>query len=519
MKKVLLLTLFLVLACDHQWDNLLNTDEDLKNKPNILQINLDSDNNAAIILDYAYSDSSNLVLERKSIGGFESISYIRKSQTTLVDTSFDKEINHTFVYRVCVKKDKYRSSYSDEKQLIYTSAGLNKPQDVLAISVELQGIRLEWKDRSNYEESYKIEKNEGSGFVELATLSSNAESYLDVISGIPQIPLQLQYRIKAFKSDIESGWASISTSYAGIGSPTNLRITSGSYSKIKIAWDDNSNIETFYAIERKKDNGNFEFIDSVAANVSSYSDNVAALGTYFYRVCAVKDGQYSPYSNEISSVVVSLLPPIPTDGLIAYWPFNGNANDESGNNNGTVNGATLTTDRFGNDISAYAFDGVDDYIDIGNNLKPNLPVSISLWVMSNGNISGLFCNDEVNPSAYYNGIWLAGNCQVGIGSGYASANTRKALYTTLQYFEDIGTWHHLVGIVNTANDMHIFIDGVECDGSLGGNGNTVTYSSSSGKIGKWTAGGATKGLIDDIRVYNKVLTGEEIQALYYEASK
>jgi len=37
------------------------------------------------------------------------------------------------------------------------------------------------------------------------------------------------------------------------------------------------------------------------------------------------------------------------DGLVAYYPFNGNANDESGNgNNGTVNGATLTTDRFGN---------------------------------------------------------------------------------------------------------------------------------------------------------------------------
>ncbi len=39
---------------------------------------------------------------------------------------------------------------------------------------------------------------------------------------------------------------------------------------------------------------------------------------------------------------------VPTNGLVGYWPFNGNANDESGSgNNGTVNGATLTTDRFG----------------------------------------------------------------------------------------------------------------------------------------------------------------------------
>lgn len=45
-------------------------------------------------------------------------------------------------------------------------------------------------------------------------------------------------------------------------------------------------------------------------------------------------------------------------GLVAYYPFNGNANDESGNNlNLTNNGATLTTDRFGNPNKAYYFDG------------------------------------------------------------------------------------------------------------------------------------------------------------------
>ena len=52
-----------------------------------------------------------------------------------------------------------------------------------------------------------------------------------------------------------------------------------------------------------------------------------------------------------------------SDGLVAYYPFNGNADDESGNgNNGKVNGATLTTDRNGNANSAYDFDGNDDFI-------------------------------------------------------------------------------------------------------------------------------------------------------------
>ena len=47
---------------------------------------------------------------------------------------------------------------------------------------------------------------------------------------------------------------------------------------------------------------------------------------------------------------------VPANGLVGWWPFNGNANDESGNgNNGTVNGATLSTDRNGYVNSAYSF--------------------------------------------------------------------------------------------------------------------------------------------------------------------
>jgi hypothetical protein len=49
---------------------------------------------------------------------------------------------------------------------------------------------------------------------------------------------------------------------------------------------------------------------------------------------------------------------VPTDGLVGWWPFNGNANDESGNgNNGNAIGVTLTTDRFGLTNSAYFFNG------------------------------------------------------------------------------------------------------------------------------------------------------------------
>ena len=50
---------------------------------------------------------------------------------------------------------------------------------------------------------------------------------------------------------------------------------------------------------------------------------------------------------------------VPTDGLVGWWPFNGNANDESGNgHDGVVNGATLTEDRFGSANAAFDFNGI-----------------------------------------------------------------------------------------------------------------------------------------------------------------
>ena len=74
-------------------------------------------------------------------------------------------------------------------------------------------------------------------------------------------------------------------------------------------------------------------------------------------------------------------------GLQAYYPFNGNANDASGNNNHPVfNNATITSDRFGKANSAYHFNGVYQYIRIPN--KPSLnfknEISLSVWVRPTG---------------------------------------------------------------------------------------------------------------------------------------
>ena len=83
------------------------------------------------------------------------------------------------------------------------------------------------------------------------------------------------------------------------------------------------------------------------------------------------------------SIYQFIVAQIPADGLLGYWSFSGNANDESGNgHHGTVHSCVLSEDRFGNPNSAYYFDGVDDYIAIEpSSLVVNeSAITVSCWI-------------------------------------------------------------------------------------------------------------------------------------------
>ena len=75
---------------------------------------------------------------------------------------------------------------------------------------------------------------------------------------------------------------------------------------------------------------------------------------------------------------------LPTDGLVFNFPFNGNANDESGNGiDGTVYHAVLTEDRYDEPNSAYSFDGSNDFIELplSSSLDITGEISISFWII------------------------------------------------------------------------------------------------------------------------------------------
>jgi hypothetical protein len=118
---------------------------------------------------------------------------------------------------------------------------------------------------------------------------------------------------------------------------------------------------------------------------------------------------------------------IPTEGLVAYFPFNGNTNDESGNNNNGVRfGATLISDRFGNPSSAFLFDGIDDYIEIehSSSFNFNEQISISFWVIMESSAPYYYPHHIIEKY----GAWGTGQRGSDIAWGVDSLDVHQAVW-------------------------------------------------------------------------------------------
>ncbi len=210
---------------------------------------------------------------------------------------------------------------------------------------------------------------------------------------------------------------------------------------------------------------------------------------------------------------------VPTDGLVAYYPFNGNANDESGNgNNGSVIGSVeLTTDRFGNLNSAYRFPGSPfNYISVPDNETLHCSTfTLNAWVYTDADNYGseyLICKGrDIN-----NGSYRLCVRNVGAQNRYDGSNDAY-----MDGIPEVGVWHMVTGSVE-GKVARFYLDGVLMDERQ------LSSSFSYGNSDPMTLGmhyyvGVPSGwaypllgVLDDVRIYNRVLTDKEIKALYQE---
>ena len=231
---------------------------------------------------------------------------------------------------------------------------------------------------------------------------------------------------------------------------------------------------------------------------------------------------------------------IDTNHLTAWYPFNGDADDESGKNlDGTANGASLTLDRNGNSNSAYYFDGVDDFIELPSSLQldnSNDGFTISLWYYldTTANYSGgiLELQDDLKSSSNYsldeisiksnygkvtsrlNRSYRSGNT-----SGSSSGGSNQSLTLTNQ-------WVNIVSVFNTTNrNVTMYVNGYKLGANSSG---SYSFNSLSGGNSGTRKIGSTvenlynpqywKGQIDDVIIWNRTLPCNEVSSMYAQAS-
>ncbi len=226
---------------------------------------------------------------------------------------------------------------------------------------------------------------------------------------------------------------------------------------------------------------------------------------------------------------------VPQNGLIAYYPFSGNVNDVSGNGfNASLNGAVSDTDRFGQLQSAYAFDGIDDYIFAGrfnNRNFYNTEYSFSLWFYTQDSSLTPMILLGLDSACYGSQGQLRMllrepvSCFSGDrdnltyeGTGFGSTCSRPMPST--------GIWNHVV-VTKGPTEGKLYING----SLISTLNHTGTSQPSSPKAygvhfgARWARpqncissingrGNFFKGKMDDIGIWDRALDSCEVEALY-----
>ncbi|MFC0878449.1 LamG-like jellyroll fold domain-containing protein [Saccharicrinis sp. FJH2] len=228
--------------------------------------------------------------------------------------------------------------------------------------------------------------------------------------------------------------------------------------------------------------------------------------------------------NNISDLYNEHIPPVKLDsGLVAYYPFDGNAYDYSGNNlHADVNGPELAYDRFGNTNNAYSFDGINDYMVVKDTdlLNPN-EISICLWYKPDYFV-GIGNNSLIDKGHYSD---TTPQYHVGVSGDYkdysryrfaCDINTKNARTgnRSENYIWEPGKWY-FISMTFDGETCKLYVNDELIDTKLNiGILNAFTHDLYIGKSGDREDN--VPGVIDDIRIYSRAISYQEMQELYSE---
>ncbi len=202
---------------------------------------------------------------------------------------------------------------------------------------------------------------------------------------------------------------------------------------------------------------------------------------------------------------------VPTQGLVAYYGFNGNIQDASPANNhltqvGTT-GVTATTDRFGNPNSAYEFGGAGYFTNTAPSftLSPSQPFTMSAWVLKTGGTVAVMV--ATNAAGNFITILQSGTTNTQFGT-----NKQQSAWIWAQTPNTLNTWEHYT-CVYEAPAMKLYKNGVLAAT------NTFTHTATNSAnlplwIGRGVGGGNWLGKIDEVGFWNRALDSNEVALLF-----
>ncbi len=247
-------------------------------------------------------------IERSREGGsFSLVTYVGSDADRFNDTGLLENTFYTYRVYAFNNETGYSVFAENSATTLRKEIEPDRPTNLTARSISSTRINLEWRDNADNERGFSIERKvEGGTFRVVDVVGANVTSYSD--RGLLENRKYI-YRVRAYN---DAGYSSYSNEAEAVtasvpSAPTNLRAETISNREIKLTWTDRSDNEEGFRIERKKVGESFREINTVRANVTSYSDTGLEENTrYVYRVRAYNIAGNSSYSNEAEAITATV---------------------------------------------------------------------------------------------------------------------------------------------------------------------------------------------------------------------
>ncbi|HYQ86258.1 MAG TPA: LamG-like jellyroll fold domain-containing protein [Bacteroidota bacterium] len=249
---------------------------------------------------------------------------------------------------------------------------------------------------------------------------------------------------------------------------------------------------------------------TVTGSGAGASWSAPSIAGNYYVYCTVDDGHGGQAFDSVG-IEVRDFSVVQSGEMVAYYPFDGNANDSSGfNNNGTVNGAVPANDRNGSPGRAYSFNGTTNSVQVANSTSLNFQqaVTVNFWMK----IGALFSREQYPIS---HGNWQ-NRWKVSISNNRLRWTVKTTVGTKDLDSETgltIGTWYNVTVLYN-GSDYEIYLNGdLDAFSSWSGTILTTAIDLTIGQVLPTDQGYNFQGVLDDIRIYNHALSVAQIQGL------